>query len=798
MDSWDVRAISASYTVENDMAVVEIYGRTADGRSITVRNKDFQPYFFIVEPKDDVIEEIERHEEYVGSKWVKLGVPTPEELVEKKCLRVTIRHPWKVPEFRNRYKRNFEILASDIPFAKRFIYDNDIDSSFRVHGKEVEMDKYTTQIVVEAESFDKIEPIKPPLKVLSFDIENSIETGEIYTIATATYFRGNIETRAFTGTEKEIILDFMDFIRKEDPDIITGYNIDGYDIPVILERAEKLKLGKPGIGRDGSPLKPLGDRFWKLHGRVIADAWWNAKRELRPKKETLNHIAQMLLGEKKDDVNPKHIDMEWRNNREKVIKYCIQDAVLALKILLKIDVIEKNLDLATVSKLPLDDVLNGNTSALIDSILIREADRRDVGVPQMKFRSRDSGKIEGGYVHSIQPGLYNWVIVLDFKSMYPSTIIANNICFTTISPKGTIVSPIGVRFLDKSVRKGILPDILEDLMKRRDETKRLMREAKDEEERRYYNGLQNAIKILMNSFYGVFASSFYRFTNKNIGASITAFARENIKTVIKRLEEKGYKVIYSDTDSVFFQSPEPNLEGSIRIGNEVSEEFSKGGLMLEFEKVINPLFSHGAKKRYVGKVVWPKEDIIIRGYEIRRTDSFDLQSQALMEVFERILEGDTDGAVERAREIVRNVARGNVPIESLVISRTCKDYSYYKDPDSMANVQAARKMEAMKYEFVPGMKVSWIVTNSKRTPQEVEPYIDGVEFKATPDWPYYARRVAMTLARVTEVFGWDENALLSGVSQSTLFDSFGPSSKRKKTEKKSEKAGKTLTLDDFM
>ncbi len=798
MESWDVRAISASYTVENDEVVIEIFGRTSNGESITVRNKDFLPYFFIAEPDEQAVEEIKRHEEYIGSEWVNLWVPTAEELVERKCLKVTIRHPWKVPDFRNRYKHRFEILASDIPFAKRFIYDNDIGSSFRVTGERIESEKYTTELVVDAESFENIESVKPPLKILSFDIENSINTREIYTIGCAVHFRGETTTKAFSGDEGEIIGDFLDYLIKEDPDIITGYNIDGYDIPLLLERSEKLRLGKMNIGRDGSPIRSLGDRFWKTHGRVIADAWWNAKRELRPKKETLNHISLLLLGEKKDDVNPRHMDEEWKNNREKVIKYCIRDAVLALKILLKIDVIEKNLDLATVSKLPLDDVLNGNTSALIDSILIRETDRRKVGVPQMKFRGSRGEKIEGGYVHSIQPGLYHWVIVLDFKSMYPSTIIANNICFTTISPKGSIVSPIGVKFLDKSVRKGILPEILEELMKKRDETKRLMREAEDEEERRYYNGLQAAIKILMNSFYGVFASSFYRFTNKSIGASITAFSRENIKTVIKKLEDKGYNVIYSDTDSVFFESPEKSLEGAMKIGNETSEEFSKGGITLEFEKVLNPFFSHGAKKRYVGKIVWPqKDEIVVRGYEIRRTDSFDLQSEALMAVFEDILSGDTEKAIETARNIVKKVANGDVPISSLVISRTCKDYNYYKEPDSMANVQTAKKMEAKGYEFVPGMKVSWIVTNSKKTPQEVEPYIDGEDFDARPDWNYYARRVAMTLARVTEVFGWDENALLSGISQSTLFDSFG-SSKREKRDKGPEKPSKTTTLDDFM
>ena len=802
MDYWDVRAISASYSVENDAAVVEIFGRTADGRSIAIRYPGFLPYFYLADPPESVIEDVKAHEEYVDSKEVELDIPTPEKLVRKRSLKVVIRHPWKVPELRRRYSGKCEVLASDIPFARRFIYDMDLGSSLRVTGEEVEMEKYTTDIVVRAESFENIEPVKPPFKILSFDIENSIDSHEIYTIGVVTSFRGNMEKKAFYGDEKDILRDFVDFLKKEDPDIITGYNIDGYDIPMILERMEKHRMGRLAIGRDGSNISAIGDRFWRCHGRIIADAWWGIKKEIKPKKETLGHVSELLLGEKKDDVDPRRIDEEWKNDREKVIKYCIQDAYLALRLLQRIGIIEKNLDLATVSKLPLDDVVNGNTSALIDSILIRESDRRSVGVPQMKFRSRDSKRIEGGYVHSIKAGLYEWVVVLDFKSMYPSTIIANNICFTTIDPEGTIVSPIGIRFVDKSVKKGILPEILERLMKERDEAKRRMREAKDEEERRYYNGLQGALKILMNSFYGVFASSFYRFTNKNIGASITAFARENIKTVIRKLESRGYQVIYSDTDSVFFQSPEQNLEGAIRIGKEMSEEFSKGGLMLEFEKVINPLFSHGAKKRYVGKVVWPEEELIIRGYEIRRTDSFDLQSEALMAVFEKILKGDTEGAIETARDIVKSVAAGDVPVEKLVISRTCKEYNHYKDPNSMANVQTARKMEKMGYDFVPGMKVSWIVTNSRKTPQEVEPYIDSASFTARPDWNYYARRVAMTLARVTEVFGWDEDALLSGAGQSTLFDSFGPRKNRKdrgKTETSyARDTGKKVTLDDFM
>jgi DNA polymerase I len=99
----------------------------------------------------------------------------------------------------------------------------------------------------------------------------------------------------------------------------------------------------------------------------------------------------------------------------------------------------------------------------------------------------------------------------------------------------------------------------------------------------------------------------------------------------------------------------------------------------------------------------------------------------------------------------------------------------YKNPDRMANVQAAMKLMDLGYEFVPGMKVSWVVTDSRKVPQQVEPYIDGRAFEHEPDWEYYARRVAASLARATEVFGWQEKALLSGQRQADLFGSFDDS-----------------------
>jgi DNA polymerase I len=395
------------------------------------------------------------------------------------------------------------------------------------------------------------------------------------------------------------------------------------------------------------------------------------------------------------------------------------------------------------------------------------------------------------------------VCVLDFKSMYPSLIIANNLCFTTLSKDGSIISPIDVRFLKPTQRKGLVPKVLLRLMKDRDDFKSKMKEAKKKDDREtfeYYKGLQEAVKVLMNAIYGVFASSFYRFTNRDIGSSITAFARQSVQELIRKLEDEKLKVIYSDTDSVFFESPKKNLSETVKFGEEVAKRFSVGGAVLEFEQILDPLFSHGKKKRYVGKVVWPEEGILIRGYEIRRTDSFDLQSEALERIFDEILKRDPEGAVETAKEIIKNIKNGDVKKEQLVISRSVKSERNYVNPDRMVNVLISRKLKEMGYEFVPGMKVSWIVTNSKKTPQEAEPYIDGRDFTYDPDWEYYARRVAMTVSRVTEVFGWDEKTLLGGGKQETLFsDNFNESAKKsQKGKSKPEKTDKKLTLEDFM
>jgi DNA polymerase I len=814
MGTWDIRLLSATYSAEGDGVVVELYGKTREGRSIVVRHRGFKPYFHMLDPPEQTKNALKADSEVVRTEDVQLWNGTEKQ----DFLKVTIKYPWKVPQYRERYRNGTDFYAADIPFGQRFIYDNDLGACVRVTGTELsgaERGRYTVELGVAAEKYEDCIPFHPPLKILSFDIENSIKKetfGRIFTICIAIRDgqAGEIRTKCLTGSEVQMLRAFEDTILEEDPDVITGYNIDNYDIPTILTRMKENGLEPPRWARDRTEPRSINDRFWRLTGRVVADAWWNAKLALRPKKETLAAISRLVLNEEKLDVDPLQIDAEWARDREKVVRYCTRDAELALRILEKIAILKRSMDLAAVSRLPLDDVVNGRTSTLIDSILIRQADRAGIAVP-MTRRERNEEKIEGGYVHSISPGLYHWVCVLDFKSMYPSVIISRNICFTTLNKEGKTVSPVGARFLTKDVKEGLLPRILQTLMKDRTDAQRRRNEARqagNKDEADYYDGLQEAVKVLMNSVYGVFASAFYRFTNQTIGASITAFARENIKGVIEKLESEGLKVVYSDTDSVFFLLPEgsSNLEGGVRFGKAKAEEFSKGGATLEFQGIYEPMFSHGAKKRYVARSIWPKEDTVVRGYEMRRTDSFDLLSESLAMVFDHVLAGRIEEAKQYAKNIVSDAKCGRVPLEKLVISRTVQGTdeagrtTVYKNPDSMANVATARKLKSMGYEFVPGMTVSWIVTDAEKTPQAVEPFIDGRPFEFRPDWKYYARRLAVSLARATESFGLDERALLTG--QKGL-DSFGcpdaeVKGKRSGNGTGNGKASRARSLDEYM
>ena len=770
--------LEGSYQAVDDGVVVELFGRTRDGAPIVARYYGFRPYFVITEPTDEVRARLAADKEIISVQDISTWVAGQQ----KPALRVTLHRPWLVPQYRDQYRRRGDetsVLACDIPFIHRFLYDKHLGLAVAFEAEDEPGEvraRYTVANVVRVvtdsdHDIRTAEVFRPSLRVLSFDVENAIRTRTIFTICGVSEGGGRPRTtfRIHNTEERQLIEEFVKTIISDDPDVITGYNIGGYDFPLLVERAAATGLGPLAIGRERSAPREMGERLWKVTGRAVADAWWSVRRDLKPKQETLQFVARTLLGDSKLDVDRREIEREWAADQDRVMEYCEHDADLALRILQRLRTVEKAADLATVAHLPLEEGMNGRTSLYIDSLLIPRADAKGVGVPMSHFAGREN-PIEGGYVHPIRPGIYRWVVVLDFKSMYPSIIIARNLCFTTLSPEGTTVAPSGARFLAASVRRGIIPEILSDLLADRTRFRQAGQAATSAEMKEYYDGLQNAVKVLMNSFYGVLASSFYRFTNKDIGAAITAFGREAITSIIRDLEADGFDVVYSDTDSVFVRSPVASLEGAREFGERVAKRFTHEGVTFEFQSVFESFFSHGVKKRYVGRTAWPAEDLVVRGYETRRTDAFDFQSAALLEVFDLVLKGDTDGALRRARELVQSVRNREVPVERLVIARTVRAESEYNEStrESLPFLRVFKQLRSEGYDVIPGMRVAWVVTDSRKTPQEIEPWVEGRQFTKEADWEYYADRVAQTLARVTEVFDWDAAALLRGSHQRRL------------------------------
>ena len=847
--------------------VVELWCRARSGHSVTLLVEGLRPYMVVAQPgKPQPASQAESGLDFlrgmdeiveikpIGDKWTPIG--------DKPHWRVEVTQPYVVPRLRKRIQDSWEVTSADIVFVQRLLLDCDLGPHITARGEvlwagdrapdecrdEDTSDRataagriaqaggsglYPTDMVVSCSLADlvKTEPFRTPFVSFSFDLETSIQSNRILCAAAVIDRDGERTEHTFQGEEASIMEGLTGLIRSEDPDIITGYNIDNFDLPRMEERAD-LIAGRSSVDKEalyGWGRVPMlhseskqrkypsrqQNRVWRIPGRIPLDAWWQARQTLRPQRESLRYVSKLLWPEDEEmhklDIDASQMDREWAERPEEVLEYCVRDTVLPLDILDRLQSVARKEALASVSLTTVETASAGTTSQWIDSLVIRLADRSDVAVPTTISGPRRRDQIAGGYVHEVDAGISPWVVVLDFKSMYPSIMIANNICSTTLVRDDTTYDSYSVspttqtRYLSKDERVGLVPHLLEQLMQSRDRHKAALAEARatgDEVEAFLQDQLQYAVKILMNSFYGVFASSFYRFTHPDLGASITEWARHNIRGIIAQVEEDGYEVVYSDTDSIFVRSPvdkqapikhpdegdaslgqwEAAKMETLRFGERLADRFTREGAELEFETALSAFFSHGAKKRYVGRVVWPREEMLIRGYEVRRTDSFALLTRTMTEMFEMILDGEEWAAVEMTKSVIDDVKERRTDAADLVISRSCKgtlrrdgsvDFSkVYDNPDGLPYVRAAKERIERGLPFTPGMKVGYIVTEAKSSPMSVEPWLVDEIGEAAPkyDPDYYARRLAKSLGRITEAFGWSETELLSGSRQQSIFD----------------------------
>lgn len=863
--------------------VLELFGRSEDGESVCVLVHGLRPTFEVspltvwnegMEVPSHVTERLESIKQM--DDVLEVSGPTMKltDLGMRPLWRVTVRQPFVVPSLRKALaKQSWQIFSGDIPFLNRLFLDEGLGMHLSVNGTVIDQrqnededgsllstvlkaggaGRYAVDctVVCSLEDLEASAPFPVPYKVFSFDLETSIAHDTVLCAAAVIedMSNGQRQTFSFVGEETKIMEDLTLVVRSHDPDIITGYNIDNFDLPRLNDRMavharskdwrkRALLFGWGRVHQSESEAKRTraglfprrqSSRAWNVAGRSVVDAWWQARMALRPQRETLSFISNLLFPDQEEkhkmDVDASKMDEEWAARPDVVLEYCIRDAALPLDILGELQVIRRKEAVAAVAKVVFDTAANGSTSQLIDSLVIRLADAESVAVPLTGSAQAKEGQITGGYVHDVAAGLHPWIAVLDFKSMYPSIMIGHNICYTTrIDPVQSDqpsdeslvhTAPTGARFRHQSDRKGLVPALLEDLMAQRDEHKAALKTAKnndDEVKMAFHDSMQYAVKILMNSFYGVFASGFYRFTHRDLGSSITAWARHNIKAIIAQLDAEGHEVVYSDTDSIFVRSPvnksapsslkEEEIQAAkdgvpeavahmdawkgakeemISFGLEVAERYSRDSAILEFEKGLSVFFSHGAKKRYVGQVVYPNDEMLIRGYETQRTDSFAYLTTTMKRMFSHALADEGDALVRFALAQVKALRQREVPASELILAKSCKgrmgsngevDFTKdYANPDSMAQVRVAKARIALGLGFTSGMKVSYIVTDANQRPMRVQPWLENEEGGGVDayDGQFYAERLAAALGRITEAFGWTAKELVAGNKQTSLF-----------------------------
>ena len=489
--------------------------------------------------------------------------------------------------------------------------------------------------------------------------------------------------------EEQMLMAWRDFLEKVDPDVIIGYNIANFDFPYLLDRAKHLKCsgfpfwtrlkGTHTQSKEASfSSKQMGNRESKAtntNGRIQLDLLQLIQRDHHLRSYTLNSVSAEFLGEQKEDVDHTIITELFNgtpDSRRRLAVYCLKDAYLPQRLMDKLMCLVNYTEMARVTGVPFNFLLSRGQQVRFISQLFRKAMEQQLVIPNTK--SQDEQDYEGATVIEPVRGYYGVPIAtLDFASLYPSIMMAHNLCYTTLLNKNVverlgmvkdedyIVTPNQDMFCTTKVRKGLLSQILEELLGARKIARKELAVEPDPFKKAVLNGRQLALKVSANSVYGLTGATVGKLPCLAIASSTTSYGRKMIEKTKEEVEAKytianGYshdaKVIYGDTDSVMVKFGVTELEETMRLGQEaaeyVSAKFIKP-IRLEFEKVYFPYLLIN-KKRYAG-LFWtnPKkhDKMDSKGIETVRRDNCVLVQNVIETVLYKILiNRDIDAAQE--------------------------------------------------------------------------------------------------------------------------------------------------------
>jgi len=853
--------LDCDYFMNGNRAVVRLFGKTEEGKTVCVFNDDAEPYFyalpsgtgkdgaqlvadFLKKEFDSLVTKIENVQRFL---------PIGYQKEKTDMLKITLTDPSKVPSVREELRRKSfvkEIFEADILFKYRFMVDRNLRGMETV--KAIGNPSTTTTVKTNHRiTATKIEPsndiLTPELKYMSIDIEvvsgreglPDARKDEIAMISMAFHptHNGNESFVLLTKqiksedktvktfvNEKEMLKEFLKIVDLFDPDVLIGYNINGFDFPYILERFRQ--CGVPCmLGR--CVKKPATSRkfgMWYRNtatGRIIVDAYALIKESaskglIRLKRYGLGDVSKVLLNEDKVDIAHSEIGKYWNGDEkkmEKLISYSRKDSILALKLVLEKNMLDKFIELSKVSGVLLQDVLSSGESIRLETLLLKRLNEADFVLPCRPPQGEISGRnieretkaLKGALVLEPETGFHaSCVVYLDFKSMYPSIYISYNICPTTLLEKGSkekgIDTPYGIRFIPKDVRRGIIPQIVKQLITERDVVKKEMNAAKNENIRRELNAKQFALKIMANALYGYTGYTRAKLYVLDIANAITSCGRDLIQKTRDIVEEdKQYKVIYGDTDSIMVKTKTKDLDEAFKIGLELEEKINKelsGIVKMKIESIFKSLLIL-TKKRYAGWSFEKRGDewedkLIMKGIETVRRDWCDLVSDTLFRVLEIVLkEQDPKKAFEYVRGVLKKLQNNEIPIERLIITKSIsKPIRSYKG--IQPHVEVVKKMRKRSPGDAPGVgdRIGFVITQGLRllsNRAEDPEYVKTHGLKIDSKY-YIENQLIPPLERVFDSMGVDKSELL-GVGRQTLLTTLFNKKKQKKGDK-----GKSLEI----
>ena len=802
-----------------DEHLISIFGKTNEGKSVCVTTS-FTPYFFVKLPKktsqmdirnlytkiDKVCPECLVSYDIVQSKDV-WGFQNNEKFI---FMQLNFKNLAARRMVNGRLKRTlpdeavkYKVYESNLDPVLRLMHRTNIQSTGWMDSGDMCVRSHLARVNIDlfCNDWKTLKPVDipetAPFVVASVDIECNSSTGKFpdadvkddacFQIAVSlTHFGSdvpydkicfcykktdsNLEGSIIKSyeTEREMLMAFKEYLMEKDIDIITGWNIFGFDLEYIMKRAvmtkcdqsfyemSKMKNHSCELVYKKLSSSALGDNALKIlpmPGRFIFDLFHEVKKGYKLDSYKLDNVSKLYLGDNKIDMPPKEMFARFVEEDpvklREVAEYCIKDTLLPHRLLSKLSILVNLLEMAKATWVPLCYLVERGQQIKVFSLLTKKAREMGFMVPTISWGQYSADGYEGATVLDAQKGAYyRPITALDFEGLYPSIMMAHNLCYSSMVMDSRYENIPGVTYETFGFYKfaqdvpSLLPSILLELKQFRKQAKKDMAQSTGAL-KEMYNGKQLAYKVSMNSVYGFTGASKGMLPCVQIASTVTLKGRSMIDETKAYVEKNfpGSKVRYGDTDSVMVEFDVGNrtgkeaIEYSWEIGERAAEECTKlfkAPNNLELEKVYCPYFLY-SKKRYAAKL-WTKgkdgnmnmDYIDVKGLQLVRRDNTPHMREVCKELLDVVLESSDTGppkelALQRAIELIE----GDVPNEKLILSQGLSDSYKSKgfavsinSPDikdiNQAHVQVVRKMRERQPGSEPqsGDRVPYILLDT--------------------------------------------------------------------------------------